>query len=152
MPGWHPKGYPLPMAFDPYVLDEFVSCYASQSSLQNRRDLVAIGPQEGLRRFNLVFFGLAVGLDLLGVLPEIDGEAGVAGGVADEVEVVGLGGVKGSAEGGEAGVGDGAGGEAGVFVGVVGRGGLEVGGVEGAAPAAVEQGGVDDGGVGGEGD
>ena len=95
--------------------------------------------------------GLAVGLDLLVVLLETDGEAGVSGGVADEVEVVGLGGVQGCAEGGYAGVGDGARGEAGVFVGVVGRGGLEVGGVDGAAPAVVEQGGVDDGGVGGEG-
>ncbi len=95
--------------------------------------------------------GLTVGLDLLVVLLETDGEPGVAGGVADEVEVVGLGGVQGCTEGGYSGVGDGAGRQAGVLVGVVGRGGLEVGGVDGAAPAVVEQGGVDDGGVSGEG-
>ena len=37
-----------------------------------------------------------------------------------------------------------------MFVGVVGGRGLQVGGVDGAAPSVVEQGGVDDGGVGGE--
>ena len=94
----------MPMAFDPYVLDESVSRYASRSSLQNRRGFAANGPQKRLWRFDLVFFGLAIGLDLLGVLFEIDGEAGVAGGVADEVEVVGLGGMHCRSERGEAGV------------------------------------------------
>ena len=46
-----------------------------------------------------MLFGLAVGLNLLGVFLEIDGEAGVAGGVADEVEVVGLGRVQGGFKG-----------------------------------------------------
>jgi hypothetical protein len=32
-----------------------------------------------------MFLGLSVGLDLLGVLPEIDREAGMSGGVADEI-------------------------------------------------------------------
>ena len=45
-----------------------------------------------------VLFGPAVGLHLLVVLLETDREAGVAGGVADEVEVVGLGGVQGGAQ------------------------------------------------------
>ena len=98
-----------------------------------------------------MLFCLAVRLDLLGVLLEIDGEAGVAGGVADKVEVVGLGGMKGGAEGGYAGVGDRTRGQARVFVGVVGRGGLEVGGVDGAAPAVVQQSGVDHSRIGGQG-
>ena len=76
----------------------------------------------------------------------------MTGGVADEVEVVGAGWAHGGSEGGEAGIGDGPGGQAGVFVSVIGRWRLEVGGVDGAAPAIVEQGGVDDGGVGGQGD
>jgi hypothetical protein len=63
----------------------------------------------------------------------------VAVGVGDEVEVAGLGGVDGGAEGGEAGVADGAGGQAGVAVSVVGRGGLEVGGIDGPAPAVLEE-------------
>lgn len=98
-----------------------------------------------------MLFGLAIGLDLLGVLLEIDRETGVAGGIADKVKVVGLGGVHRGAQGCQAGVGDWPGRRAGVFVGVVGRGRLQVRGVDGAAPAVVEQGGVNDGWVGGQG-
>ena len=88
----------------------------------------------------------AVGLDLLGMLLEVGGEAAVAGGIADEIEVVGLGRVKGSPQGGDSGVADGPGRQAGVVVGVVRRGRLQVGGVDGAAPAVFQQRGVDDGG------
>ena len=51
---------------------------------------------------------LTIGLDLSGVLLEIDGKAGVTGGVADKVEVIGFGRVHGGAESGEAWVADGA--------------------------------------------
>jgi hypothetical protein len=104
------------------VLDERRFLKASRSWWQNRRGFVVIGRQLRLWPLNLVLFGLPVGLDLLGVLLEIDGEAGVAGGIADEVEIVGLGWMHRGAQGGYAGVGDWARGEAGVFIGVVGRG------------------------------
>src|ERR1700761_8711545 len=97
---------------------------------------------------SLVLFGLAIGLHLPGVLLEIDREAGVTGGIADKVQVVGLGWVHRGAEGSYARIGDRSGGETGVLVGVVGRGELEVRGVDGAAPAVVEEGGVDHGWVG----
>jgi hypothetical protein len=47
-----------------------------------------------------MLFGVAVGLNLGVVFFEIDGEAGVASGVADEVEIAGFGGVQSGAEGG----------------------------------------------------
>lgn len=89
--------------------------------------------------------------DVGGVLGEGGGEAGVAGAIADEVEVARSGGMKHGPEGGEAGIGDGAGGKAGVAVGVIGGVGFEVRGIDGATVAAIEQGGVDDGGIGLEG-
>ena len=64
--------------------------------------------------------------------------AGVAGGVADEVEVVGAGGAHGRSKSRNAGIGDRAWRQTGMFVGVVGRWGLEIGGVDSAAPAIVE--------------
>ena len=73
------------------------------------------------------------------MLLEVDGEAGVTGRIADEIKVIGLGGMESSPEGGDAGVADGPRRQAGVFVGVVGRGRLEVRGVDGAAPAVVQQ-------------
>src|ERR1700729_2073072 len=103
------------------------------------------------KSLGLCLLGLAVGLNLPGVLLEGGGEEGVAGGVADKVEVISLCGRHCRLEGGDAGVADGARGEAGMLVGVVRRGPLEVGGVDGTSPAVVEQGGVDGGGVGGEG-
>ena len=42
----------------------------------------------------VALLSLAVGLDLLGVFFEADGEAAVAGASADEVEVIGLCGVR----------------------------------------------------------
>ena len=74
----------------------------------------------------LGFDRVAVGLDVGVVFFEAGGEAAVAVGVGYEVEVVGLGGVDGGLEGGEAWVADGAGWQAGVAIGVVGRGVGEV--------------------------
>src|SRR5450631_3905729 len=94
--------------------------------------------------------GVAVGLDLLGVLFEGGGEAAVALGIGDEVEIAGAGGGDCGFQGRNSGVADGAGRQAGVTIGVVGRIRLEVGSVNGAAVAILEQSGIDDAGIGGE--
>ena len=93
-------------------------------------------------------FVVTVGLHLLLMLGKSSGEASVAVGVADKVEEGGLCRGDGSPEGGDAGATDGTGRKAGVLVGIVGRGRVEVGAVDGAAITSLEQGGVDDGGVG----
>jgi len=54
----------------------------SRSLRQNRHSFAAIRVTKWCY---LVLLGLSVGLDLLGVLLEIDGESGVAGCVADKI-------------------------------------------------------------------
>ena len=94
---------------------------------------------------------LAVGSGPAGVLFEGGGEAAVALGVGYEVEVVGVGGGEGGLEGGDAGVADGAGRQAGVAIGVVGRVGSGGRRRRWCRGSGLEQSGVDDAGVGGEG-
>src|ERR1035437_3151191 len=114
----------------------------------------------GFRSFNLlrmrwlkglvswVLQGAAVGLYLLRVLFEGGGEAAVALGVGDEVEIVGVGWGERGFECGDAGIADRARRQPGMAVGVVWRRGLEVGFVDCAAITAFEQGGIDHAGVG----
>ena len=85
---------------------------------------------------------------MLGVFGEGSGEDSVTCAGADEVEEVGLRGMLHGAQGGQAGIADGARGETRVAVGVVGRVGLQIRGVDGAAEAVFEQSGIDDRGIG----
>lgn len=75
-----------------YVFDVPRFRKASRSWSRNRHSFVAISGQNGgLMLRNLMLFGLPVSLHLLGMLLEADGETGVAGGVTDKVQIVGLG-------------------------------------------------------------
>src|SRR5260370_4519622 len=109
----------------------------------------------GLRGFvtkslGLGLLGLTVGLLLFTVLFETSGKAAVTGCITHKIKVIGLCRGDCGLESRHSGVADGAGGQTGVAVGVVGGWGLEVRGVDGAAPAVVEQGRGDHGGIGGE--
>src|SRR5580700_2169684 len=86
----------------------------------------------------VALLSLAVGLNLLCVLLQIDGETGVSGCIANKIKVIGSSRMHGGADGGGSGVADGAGGQAGMPISVVGRRRLKVGGVDGAAPVVVE--------------
>src|ERR1700677_83948 len=97
-----------------------------------------------------MLLGLPVGLDLLVVFLETGGKTAVPGGVAYKIEKVRLGWRYCCAQGRKAGVTDGTGWQASVPVGVVRRRGLQVRGVNDAAPSAVKERCIDDGGIRGE--
>src|SRR5581483_2729092 len=79
-------------------------------------------------------------------------KAVMALGVGNEIVIIGLGRMHGGFQGAAAGISDGAGGQAGVTVGVVGGGELHIGVVQCPLVCARNQFGVDDAGVGSEGD
>src|SRR5450631_2350338 len=92
--------------------------------------------------------GTAVALHRNFVGGDIGGKLMAAGaiGARHEIERIAIGGGERGADGGEAGVGDGAGRQASVAVSVVGMIAIEIAAMDDAMEALLEQGGVDSGG------